>query len=355
MEDGTALGSGVARGSAGQDGRSLASLSFDLDNLWAYLRTHGDRGWESYPSYLEVVVPRVLSFLEERGLVITVFVVGKDAAAAQNRTLFRAIAAAGHELGNHSFRHEPCLHMYGEEELESEVATAEEAISEVAGQRPVGFRGPGYSLSEGTLRVLVRRGYLYDATTLPSFVGPLARAYYFRRARLGGAERAQRECLFGSFKDGLRPLRPYRWRLGGATLVELPITTMPILRLPIHMSYLLYLSTFSERLACVYWAAALRLCRLRGVAPSLLLHPLDFLGAGEIRGLAFFPGMGLPGAEKIRRVSAYLAALAGEFKIQTLRQHFAAVTDGRPLSVLDPRFAVGTRLVPSGESLPAPS
>ncbi len=33
------------------------------------------------------------------------------------------------------------------------------------------------------------------------------------------------------------------------------------------------------------------MCRLRGVEPSVLLHPLDFLGANDIDSLAFFPGM----------------------------------------------------------------
>ena len=27
-----------------------ASLSLDLDNQWSYMKTHGDDGWESYPS-----------------------------------------------------------------------------------------------------------------------------------------------------------------------------------------------------------------------------------------------------------------------------------------------------------------
>ena len=36
----------------------IASLSFDLDDKWAYLKTNGDPAWKSYPSYLELLVPR---------------------------------------------------------------------------------------------------------------------------------------------------------------------------------------------------------------------------------------------------------------------------------------------------------
>ena len=59
---------------------TTASLSLDLDNQWTYMRTHGDAGWESYPSYLDLVVPRVLRALAERDLKITFFIVGRDAA-----------------------------------------------------------------------------------------------------------------------------------------------------------------------------------------------------------------------------------------------------------------------------------
>ena len=65
--------------------KPLASLSLDLDNLWSYMKTHGDPGWDTFPSYLDLVVPRILEFLRERNLVITFFVVGQDAALEKNQ------------------------------------------------------------------------------------------------------------------------------------------------------------------------------------------------------------------------------------------------------------------------------
>ena len=41
--------------------RPIASLSLDLDNKWSYMKTHGDQGWEAFPSYLDAVVPRFRS------------------------------------------------------------------------------------------------------------------------------------------------------------------------------------------------------------------------------------------------------------------------------------------------------
>jgi peptidoglycan/xylan/chitin deacetylase (PgdA/CDA1 family) len=159
--------------------KPLASLSLDLDNKWSYLKTRGVAAWQDYPTYLPLVVPRVLDFLKQRGLTISVFIVGQDAAREENAQALRAIAEAGHEIGNHSFHHEPWLHLYTEAQLEDEMTRAEENIERVTGKRPIGFRGPGFTVSPTTLRVLARHGYRYDASTLPTYLGPLARLYYF--------------------------------------------------------------------------------------------------------------------------------------------------------------------------------
>src|SRR5262249_52868727 len=90
----------------------IASLSLDLDNQWSYLKTHGDAGWETFPSYLDIVVPRALQLLAKQNLQITFFVVGQDAALEKNYDSLRMIPAAGHEIGNHSFSHEPWLDLY---------------------------------------------------------------------------------------------------------------------------------------------------------------------------------------------------------------------------------------------------
>jgi len=317
--------------------RPVASLSLDLDNQWSYMKTHGDAGWETYPSYLDVLVPRVLEFLKVRGLTITVFIVGKDASLPKNRRAIASIASEGHEIANHSFSHEPWIHLYSEEEIEREIVSAEEAIESATGRRPLGFRGPGFSLSASTLRVLARRGYLYDASTLPTFLGPLARAYYLLTSRLSREELRQREALFGSFREGLRPLRPYCWHTSESELIEIPVTTMPLFRLPIHASYVVYLSKFSRPLALAYFRAALTFCRVAGVQPSLLLHPLDFLGCDDIKELSFFPGMDLPSKRKTETVGQVVDLLAAKFTITTMHAH-AHAARALALRSVEPNF-----------------
>ena len=321
--------------------KSLASLSLDLDNKWSYMKTHGDKGWTAFPSYLDTLVPRVLDFLRARDLRITFFVVGQDAALPQNRDALAALAAGGtHEIGNHSFHHEPWLHLYSRTEIETEFAQAEEAIEAATNMRPRGFRGPGFSFSPTVLDVLVRRGYEYDASTFPTFLGPLARAYYFASTHLTPDERAQRKQLFGRFSEGFRPLKPYRWQTRAGTLVELPVTTMPLVKLPIHASYLLYLSSFHKhtaRIALTYFDAALRLCAATGVEPSLLLHPLDFLGredATETKELSFFPAMNMERERKLEIVSEALKMMSRRFEVVPMIEHARRTAALRALPIV---------------------
>ncbi|GAB2979943.1 polysaccharide deacetylase family protein [Saccharothrix stipae] len=301
---------------------STASVSLDLDNLWAYLKTHGDPEWERRPSFLPTAVPRLLEAFGTHGLTTTVFVVGADVEREDGARAVAAITAAGHEVGNHSFGHEPWLHRYTRDRLEAELARTEDAIVAAGAPRPTGFRGPGYSVTRDLLELLAERGYRYDASTLPTWIGPLARAYHNRTAP-GGGERD----LFGGFSRVRAPNAAYRWRVG-AGLVELPVTTMPLLRLPIHGSYLLQLHQVSPRLARGYFTAALRLCRARGVQPSLLLHPTDVLGAAEAPGMEFFPGMAVPGTRKVEFLGWVLGALRAHFDVVGTGAHVDRLAAG---------------------------
>jgi len=307
--------------------KPLCSLSLDLDNQWSYMKTHGDSGWESFPSYLDLVVPRFIEILDDFGWKITVFVVGQDAALDKNREALQMIADAGHEIGNHSFHHEPWLHLYSRQQVKKEITQAEEAIEAATGQRPRGFRGPGYSLSRDVLEVLGDHGYSYDASTLPTFVGPLARAYYFMATSFSPEQKNRRKVLFGGLKDGLRPNRPYLWQLENKRLLEIPVTTMPICKVPIHFSYLLYISTFSSHLARLYFRSAISMCQITNIRPSLLLHPLDFADSSDADVLSFFPAMKTPVDRKLELLNWIFGLLHTRYQVRPMHEHMNEIEE----------------------------
>ncbi|HRH94717.1 MAG TPA: polysaccharide deacetylase family protein [Prosthecobacter sp.] len=298
--------------------KPAASISLDLDNLWSYLKTQGASGWESFPSYLDLVVPRILDTLERCGQRITFFIVGQDATLESNRAALKSIAAAGHEIANHSFMHEPWLHLYSREQLHQEIRDAENAIASATGKTTRGFRGPGFSTSPLVREVLAERDYAYDASIFPSALGPVARLFFFLNSRLSAEEKEQRKGLYGKFSDAFGTLQPFAWENG---LVEVPVTTMPLLRLPMHTTYLMFLAQKSEGLARFYWNTAVTLCHVRGVAPSLLLHPTDFLDDRDVPEMSFFPGMKLAAEKKIALVEHTVRSLQRHWRPGTMSEH----------------------------------
>ncbi len=280
--------------------KPLASLSLDLDNQWSYMKTHGDKDWETYPSYYEIFIPYILDLLRELDIKITFFIVGRDAAEEKNKPFLKSISDEGHDIGNHSFQHEVWINQYSRDQLVAELENAENAIYEATGKKPRGFRGPGFSWNEELIEVLYDRHYLYDSSTLPTFIGPFARLYYFWRSNFSKNERRKRASLFGSFSEGFRRLKPYLYKLkSGNGILEIPITTVPIFRIPFHMSYLIYISLFSKSLMKVYLYFAIFMCKITRTPINFLLHPLDIIGGDKIKELNFFPGMKTDSSKKV--------------------------------------------------------
>jgi len=292
----------------------LAGISLDLDNQWSYMKIHGDEGWDKYPSYFDIFVPHVLNVLDKLGLKITFFIVGKDTESEENRKYLKMITERGHEVGNHSYHHESWLQTYSYDKIEKEIREAEDAIEKATGQHTTGFRGPGFSWSIDLLRVLESRGYHYDASTLPTYLGPLARMYYFWKSDLSREEKRARKELFGKFSEGYRKLKPYYWNLGEKKkLLEIPVTTMPYFKFPFHLSYLIYLGNISMPLMKLYLNTAIAFCKLSKTPVSFLLHPLDLIGGDQLTELAFFPGMNVSSDQKVR---VFMNV------IETLKNHF---------------------------------
>ena len=281
--------------------KRLANISLDLDDQWTYMKVHGDEGWETFPSYLDVFIPLVLDVLDELDIKITFFVVGQDAAIKKNHAILRNIIDRGHEIANHSFHHESWLKTYSKEKIEEEIRIAEEAIFDATGTLTNMFRGPGFSWSNDLLEVLRKRNYLFDASLLPTYISPIMRRYYFWKSSLSKAEKESRKELFGSFKEGFYPLKPFKWKLSDKNeLLEIPVTTMPVFKIPFHQSYLLYISGVSITLMKIYLRFSIFMCKLTKTQPSYLLHPLDLIGGDDVPSLAFFPGMNIKSEKKLK-------------------------------------------------------
>lgn len=310
----------------------VCSVSVDLDPLGCY---YGIHGLGAPPEPLRDVVlrrglPRFLELFARHGLRGTFFIVGEDlhrdgrSHSPAGRELVRRAAAEGHELGNHSYGHRYDLGRLSPSVVDAELGRAHDLIVEVAGVPPVGFRAPGYNLSSQMLRAAVARGYRYDSSVLPA---PL---YYGAKAAVMGALRLRRQRSGSSLGDPrllTAPRRPYRpdlrvpWRRGQASLVELPITVSPHLRVPVIGTYI------------VGAPDAVRVRLLESVRGESFfnfeLHGIDLVGADEdgIPGelVARQPDLRVPLTDKLRRLDASLGRLALDFDFAPLGEVAATV------------------------------
>lgn len=311
-----------------------ASISLDLDDQWTYMKVHGDAGWETFPSYLDVFLPLVLDVLEKLEIRITFFVVGQDAALEHNHEVLRQIVERGHEVGNHSFHHESWLKSYSKQQIEEEIKRAEEAIFSVTGKRTNMFRGPGFSWSNDLLDVLHKRGYIFDASLLPTYISPLMRKYYFWKSKLSREERESRSELFGSFREGFYPLKPFHWILDGDNkLLEIPVTTMPVFKLPFHQSYLLYISGMSKGLMKLYLNTAISMCKITKTPPSYLLHPLDLIGMDHAPALRFFPGMQIKSSEKLAIFETAMKMMKKHFDLLPMEEFSRRIAAQKDIAI----------------------
>ena len=86
-----------------------------------------------------VTTPRLLKLLEKNKAKATFFVIGEKAQARPD--LMREIIAGGHDVGNHSYRHDVLLMLRPSKKIESEIHMAQQALS-AFGIKPLIFRPP---------------------------------------------------------------------------------------------------------------------------------------------------------------------------------------------------------------------
>ncbi|CAB4341860.1 MAG: polysaccharide deacetylase family protein [Actinobacteria bacterium] len=148
--------------------KSAASFTFDVDAESAVLfsspGSEHRAGVMSHQSYGPLVgVPRLLDLLDRVGIKSTFFVPGYT--ALRYPAVVKAIAAAGHEIAHHGFMHETLEGVDVETETKYLIRGLE-ALEEVAGIRPVGYRAPMWEPSYDTARILHEHGFLYDSTMM---------------------------------------------------------------------------------------------------------------------------------------------------------------------------------------------
>ncbi|MCG7579937.1 polysaccharide deacetylase [Mycolicibacterium sp. OfavD-34-C] len=147
---------------------AAAAFTFDVDAesavLWGNDAVAARMSVVSHQAYGPLVgLPRILELLDTHQIPATFFVPGHT--AHRYPAAVRRIVEAGHEIAHHGYLHEQPTALTLAQEIEA-LDRGLQALAEVAGVRPVGYRAPMWDLSWRTPELLVERGFLYDSSLM---------------------------------------------------------------------------------------------------------------------------------------------------------------------------------------------
>ncbi|WP_311212029.1 MULTISPECIES: polysaccharide deacetylase [unclassified Arthrobacter] len=148
--------------------QAAASFTFDVDAESCTI-AHDPSSTKrmslmSHQSYgPKIAVPRLLQILDRQDIKGTFFIPGFTAESYPD--VVRRIADGGHEIAHHGYLHEPMQGIDAATEA-SYLDRGLEALANVAGIRPVGYRAPWWELNWQSPALLADRGFLYDSSLL---------------------------------------------------------------------------------------------------------------------------------------------------------------------------------------------
>jgi len=283
-------------------------ITVDMDNYAEYRRLVDPGSAIDGPTFYEAI-PRFLELFERNGIRATFFMVGRDALLPEHRKRVREIHGCGHEIANHSWSHPYNFRQLDRAGRVSEIARAEDAIADIVGERPVGFRTPSGELDTDTLELLAERGYEYESCILPT---PIMWAFmlygklYIREPDYGLG-------LASAVLAPRRPFIPSRDRLhreaipGSAPpIVEIPVSVVPGIRFPFYNTLL---RLFGTRV----FDAFVRVYGRKQNVLHLMMHLIDLVDLQSSslgRAVARSPGLGVSFDKRERFVAHVMQRLS---------------------------------------------
>jgi len=156
--------------------------------------------WDGFAPRVDANVNRILDRFAAAGVHATFFTLGW--VAERHPGMIRRIVTEGHELASHGYGH-ALVHTLDAAQFRADVRRARQLLEDAGGVAVTGYRAPTFSLGARTpwaFKVLEEEGYRYSSSTYPI-----------------------RHDLYGEPDAPRFPYRP-----ANTTIIELPLTTVPI-------------------------------------------------------------------------------------------------------------------------------
>ena len=183
----------------------INALTIDVEDYFqvnAFANHVRQDQWDTYPLRVEDNTRRVLEMLDRFSITATFFILGW--VAERLPTLTKEIHRRGHEIACHGYGHE-LVYEVGPDRFRADIRRSKALLEDQCGECVNGYRAPSYSITKKSfwaLNILVEEGFAYDSS-----IFPIVHDTY-------GIPDAERF--------------PHTIRTGAGSLVEFPLTTLPL-------------------------------------------------------------------------------------------------------------------------------
>ena len=287
----------------------LNSLSIDVEEYFhptEVERYVSQSQWAGLPSRVPDQIGRILDLLAENNVKATFFVLGW--VAEKSPQVIRSIAAAGHEIGCHSYWHR-LIYRLTPAEFKQDTERAVRAIEEACGVTPRAYRAPSYSITSESLwalEVLAECGFTMDSSVYP---------IVHDRYGIAGFERY-----------------PQVFETPSGPILEIPIATV---RLPMNRVVPIGGGAYMRLLPYRYTAAGIRRLNGQEHQPACMyFHPWE-IDPDQPR-LASAPISRFRTYRGLKGMYGKLDRLLSEFEFDSLRSVYGGSTK-RATASQDPR------------------
>ena len=211
----------------------------------------------------EIIEPtrKILNLLRKENVKATFFVLGEIAQWYPDLVI--EISRQGHEIACHGMYHRD-LTLTSAQEFSKELVQARKILEELTGRPVIGFRAPNLVITQWLPKVLIEQGFVYDSSVCPA-------------REIQGKYKGQSQA----------PLNPYRVAKnslclkGKANLIEIPIPTFPLLKLPGAVS-------IASRIFGWTWTRITLDNALKTGAASYYLHPYEFKESPKLENMTLY-------------------------------------------------------------------
>jgi hypothetical protein len=176
-----------------KDTDRIACLTLDLEQDYGRI--------DAYACFAHV--DKLCEILLKREAKLTAFVVGRI--LDERHEVINKLTQFGTDFALHSYSH----NLVGDQDTEEEVKRSKKSYENYFGQAPLGYRAPQGRISKAHFKVLREQGFVFDASVIPSWRP-------------------------GIYSNLTSPLHPYCVE----SVLEIPFSVIPRIRLPLIMSYI---------------------------------------------------------------------------------------------------------------------